>query len=50
MDTAQTVLSQGNATQRVQAVTSAVTSIVPWIAIAVLFGLLVWIMMMRKNK
>jgi hypothetical protein len=45
MDTAQTLLTQGATTQRVQAVTSTV----PWIALAVVFGLLV-LVFLRKNK
>jgi hypothetical protein len=45
MDTAQLLLSQGNQTQRVQAVTSTI----PWIAVAILFGLLV-LLILRKKK
>jgi hypothetical protein len=45
MDTAQLLLSQGNQTQQVQAVTSTV----PWIALAVLAGLLVWVFMLKKK-
>lgn len=45
MDTAQLLLSQGNQTQRVQAVTSTV----PWIVAAVLFGLLVWLVLRKKK-
>ena len=46
MDTAQLLLSQGNQTQRVQAITSTV----PWIALAVVAGLVVWVAILRKKK
>lgn len=45
MNTAQTVLTQGGQTQRVQAVTSTV----PWIAVAVLLGLLVLVFLKRQK-
>lgn len=45
MDTAQTLLTQGNQTQRV----AAVTSIIPWIALAVVAGLVV-LVFLRKQK
>ena len=35
-NTAQTVLTQGNQTQRLSDVTQTVTSVVPWIVLAVL--------------
>jgi len=41
MNTAQVVLTQGNQTQRLSDVTQTVTSVVPWIALAVLVFLLV---------
>jgi hypothetical protein len=46
MDTAQTVLSQGNATQRVQAVTSTI----PWIVLLVVAGLVVLVFLKGKKK
>jgi hypothetical protein len=45
MNTAQTVLSQGAATQRVQAVTNAV----PWIAVIIVLGLVV-LVYLKKRK
>ena len=45
MDTAQLLLSQGNQTQRTQAVTSTI----PWIALAVVAGLIV-LVFLRKKK
>jgi hypothetical protein len=45
MDTAQLLLSQGNQTQQVQAVTSTV----PWIVLAVLGGILVWLFFIKKK-
>ncbi|MGH8022221.1 MAG: hypothetical protein ACRED1_01465 [Limisphaerales bacterium] len=44
MDTAQTLLSQGNQTQQVQAVTGTI----PWIALAVLAGLVVLVFLRKK--
>jgi hypothetical protein len=45
MDTAQLLLSQGNQTQRV----TAVTKTIPWIALAVVAGLVVWIFLQKKK-
>jgi hypothetical protein len=45
MDTAQLLLSQGNRTQQVQAVTSTV----PWIVLAVVAGLVVFIFFWKRQ-
>jgi len=49
MDTAQTLLTQGATTQRVATVASTVTSIVPWIALAVVSVLIV-LVFLKKRK
>lgn len=49
MTTAQQLLSQGNQTQQVQAVTNTVTSLAPWIAFIVLGVILAKIMFGGKN-
>jgi hypothetical protein len=45
MDTAQTLLTQGNVTQRVQAVTNTV----PWIVLIAMAGLLVLVFLRNKK-
>lgn len=45
MDTAQLLLSQGNQTQRVQAVTGTI----PWVALAIVAGLVVWLYLKGKK-
>lgn len=49
MDTAQLLLSQGNATAQSQAKTAAVTSAVPWIVLGVV-AVLVVIVFLRSQK
>ena len=48
MNTAQTVLTQGNQTQRLSDVTQTVTSVVPWIALAVLAFLVVTVFLKKR--
>lgn len=45
MDTAQLLLTKGSQTQQLQAVTKTV----PWIALAVVAGVVAWIFMRRKR-
>ena len=45
MNTAQTLLTQGNQTQQVQAVTQTV----PWIALAIVAGLIVIVFLKGKK-
>jgi len=48
MNTAKTVLTQGNETQRLSDVTQTVSSIVPWIALAVVAVIVVLVFLKKQ--
>lgn len=50
MDTAQTVLTQGNQTQRLSDVTQTVSSVTPWIVLGVLAFLVVQVFLAGSKR